>query len=164
MRKAAYSPSAADVICEWLLYIIAIELGVESYPARQAIPWPQYSLSAENLIMSEEALPPATTPVGRSYRKLLQVQRPQYGLSDDARAARCDAIAEATTILMRHPAESLEDIASKLAVLCDRLRAEGDVVSENGRLTLLIAEAARADAARLDIQLGVPSAIGDGSP
>ena len=114
--------------------------------------------------MSEEALPPVTTPVGRSYRKLLQVQRPQYGLSDDARAARCDAIAEATTILMRHPAESLEDIASKLAVLCDRLRAEGDVVSENGRLTLLIAEAARADAARLEIQLGVPPAIGDGSP
>jgi hypothetical protein len=50
---------------------------------------------------------------------------------------------------MRHPAESLEDIGRKLAVLCDRLRAEGDVVSENGRLSLLVAESARADVARL---------------
>ena len=114
--------------------------------------------------MSDDSLLPPETPVARSYRNLLLLQRPQYGLTDDARAARCDTIAEATTVLMRHPAESLEDIANKLAVLCDRLRAEGDVVSENGRLTLLIAEAARADAARLAILQGVPLAIGDGSP
>lgn len=100
-------------------------------------------------IMTDESLPLTKTPVTRSYRNLVSLQRPQYGLTDDARAARCDSIAEATTVLMRHPAETLDDIACKLAVLCDRLRAEGDVVSENGRLTLLIAEAARADAARL---------------
>lgn len=99
--------------------------------------------------MSEEASSPATTPVGRAYRKLLQVQRPQYGLSDQARADRCDGIAGATTVMMRHPAETPDDVACKLAVLCDRLRAEGDVVSENGRLTLLLAEAARADVERL---------------
>ena len=99
--------------------------------------------------MSEKVLPPATTPVGRGYRRLLQVQRPQYGLSDQARADRCDAIAGATTVMMRHPAETPEDIVCKLAVLCERLRAEGDVVSENGRLTLLLAEAARADVERL---------------
>ena len=99
--------------------------------------------------MTNETLPPAKTPVVCSYMRLLQLQRPQYGLTDDARAARCDSIAEATTVLMRHQAETLDDIACKLAVLCDRLRAEGDVVSENGRLTLLIAEAARADAARM---------------
>ena len=42
--------------------------------------------------MSEEALPPAATPVGRSYRNLMVLKRPQCGLTDDARAARCDAI------------------------------------------------------------------------
>ncbi|MBF0561274.1 MAG: hypothetical protein HQL37_04485, partial [Alphaproteobacteria bacterium] len=87
--------------------------------------------------MSTETLPIPETPVARGYRKLVALQRPQYGLSDDARAGRCDSIAEATTVLMRHPAETLDDIVSKLAVLCDRLRAEGDVVSETGRLTLL---------------------------
>ena len=102
--------------------------------------------------MSDDNLPPPETPVARSYRTLVALQRPQHGLTDDARAARCDAIAGATTLVMRHPAEALDDIVCKLAVLCDRLRAEGDVVSENGRLTLLIAEAARADAARLAIQ------------
>ncbi len=105
-------------------------------------------------IMTDEAFPPIGTSVSRSYRNLVTLQRPQYGLTDDVRAARCDSIAETTTVLMRHPAESLDDIACKLAVLCDRLRAEGDVVSENGRLTLLIAEAARADAARLAVWVG----------
>ena len=109
--------------------------------------------------MSDDSLLPPETPVARSYRRLVALQRPQNGLTDDARAARCDSIAEATTVLMRHPAETLDDIVCKLAVLCDRLRAEGDVVSENGRLTLLIAEAARADAARLAMQAGG----GDGS-
>ncbi len=104
--------------------------------------------------MTDEALPPTGTPVTRSYRNLVTLQRPQYGLTDDARAARCDSIAEATSVLMRHPAETLDDIACKLAVLCDRLRAEGDVMSENGRLTLLIAEAARADTARMAMRVG----------
>ena len=104
--------------------------------------------------MTNESSPPTGTPVTRSYRNLVTLQRPQYGLTDDARAARCDSIAGATTVLMRHPAETLDDIAYKLAVLCDRLRAEGDVVSENGRLTLLIAEAARADAVRLAVWVG----------
>jgi hypothetical protein len=103
--------------------------------------------------MNAEMLPAADTPVSRSYRKLLIVQRPQNGLTDNERAARCDAIADATTTLMRHPAETLDDVVHKLAVLCDRLRAEGDVVSENGRLTLLIAESARADVARLVIRI-----------
>ena len=62
---------------------------------------------------------------------------------------------------MRHPAETLDDIVSKLAVLCDRLRAEGDIVSETGRLTLLVAESARADAARLAIQAAGAPATGD---
>ena len=104
--------------------------------------------------MTDESLPLTETPVTRSYRNLVSLQRPQYGLTDDARATRCDSIAEATTVLMRHPAETLDDIAYKLAILCDRLRAEGDVVSENGRLTLLVAEAARADAARLAVWVG----------
>ena len=99
--------------------------------------------------MPEKSLSVAETPVARSYRKLVALQRPQYGLTDDARAARCDSIAEEATVLMRHPAETLGDIVCKLAVLCDRLRAEGDVSSENGRLTLLVAEAAQADAERL---------------
>ncbi|MEI8397352.1 MAG: hypothetical protein WCF85_21755 [Rhodospirillaceae bacterium] len=102
--------------------------------------------------MSSDNISSANTPVARSYRKLVALQRPRYGLTDDARAARCDSIAEETTVLMRHSAENLDDIACKLAVLCDRLRAEGDVVSENGRLTLLLAEAARADAVRMAIQ------------
>ena len=106
------------------------------------------------LIMTNESFPLAETPVTRSYRNLVTLQRPQYGLTDDARAARCDSIANETTVLMRHPAETLDDIACKLAVLCDRLRAEGDVVSENGRLTLLIAEAARADVARMSVRVG----------
>ncbi|MBF0561974.1 MAG: hypothetical protein HQL37_08100 [Alphaproteobacteria bacterium] len=113
-----------------------------------------------DLIMSEPTTPSTETPVARSYRKLVALQRPEYGLTDDARAARCDSIAEATTVLMRHPAETLDDIVSKLAVLCDRLRAEGDVVSETGRLTLLIAESARADAARLAIQAAGSQAFG----
>ena len=58
--------------------------------------------------MSDDTLPPPETPVARSYRTLLILQRPQYGLTDDARATRCDVIAEATTVLMRHPAETLE--------------------------------------------------------
>ena len=114
--------------------------------------------------MSDDSLLSPETPVARSYRRLVTLQRPQYGLTDDARAARCDSIAAATTVLMRQPAETLDDIARKLATLCDRLRAEGDVVSENGRLTLLIAEAARADAARMAIQRGVPPATGNDSP
>lgn len=100
--------------------------------------------------MSHDSLLPPETPVARGYRRLVALQRPQYGLTDDARAARCDAIAEAATVVMRHPAETPADIACKLTVLCDRLRAEGDVVSENGRLTLLLAEAARADVLRLE--------------
>ena len=114
--------------------------------------------------MSETTTPSAETPVSRSNQKLVVLQRPQYGLSDDARAARCDSIAEATTVLMRHPAETLDDIVSKLSVLCDRLRAEGDVVSETGRLTLLVAESARADAARLAIQVAGSSVAACGCP
>ena len=48
-----------------------------------------------------------------------------------------------------YPAEALGDIVHKLVVLCDRLRAEDDVVSENRRLLLLNAIAARVDAARV---------------
>ncbi|MBF0562319.1 MAG: hypothetical protein HQL37_09915 [Alphaproteobacteria bacterium] len=102
--------------------------------------------------MSEETLPSGETPVARDYRKLVVLERPEYGLSDDTRAARCAAIEQATSVLIRHPAETVGDIACKLALLCDRLRAMGDVVSEAGQLTLLVAESARADAARLAIR------------
>lgn len=111
--------------------------------------------------MSEETLVPAETPVALSFRKLVRLVRPEYGLSDDARANRCAAIERATTLLMRHPAETLDDLVYKLAVLCDRLRAAEDG-SETGRLTLLVAEAARADATRLIAWTRGPSASMEG--
>lgn len=110
--------------------------------------------------MADESATLAETPIARCYRKLVILERPQYGLSDEARAERCSTIEQATTVLMRYPAETLDDIACKLSVLSDRLREMGDVGSETGRLTLLIADSARADVARLALRLRAAAVSG----
>ena len=102
--------------------------------------------------MTTEVTFSGTTPIAHWYRRLLELQRPQRGLSDDERAARCDAIFQATTALMRMPAETLADIELKLAVLCARLRSEDYApTSPNGALTVLLGEAARNDIGRIAI-------------
>ena len=99
--------------------------------------------------MTAEVTFSGTTPVAHWYRRLLELQRPQRGLSDDERAARCDAIFQATTALMHQPAETLADIELKLAVLCTRLRSEDCApTSPNGALTALLGEAVRDDIIR----------------
>ena len=102
--------------------------------------------------MTAEPAFSGTTPVAHWYRRLLELQRPQRGLSDDERAARCDAIFQATTTLMHQPAETLADVDLKLAVLCARLRSEDYApTSPNGALTALLGESAREDIGRLAI-------------
>jgi hypothetical protein len=77
-------------------------------------------------------------------------EQPVTGLSDDARAERNDEIAQMVGSLVRLPAAGLEDVASKLAVLCNRLRAEDcGVTAPHGALTALLAESARDDLGRL---------------
>ena len=102
--------------------------------------------------MTTEPAFSGTTPVAHWYRRLLELQRPQRSLSDDERAARNDAIFQATTALMRQPAETLADIECKLAVLCARLRSEEYApLSPGGALTVLLGEAVRDDIGRIAI-------------
>ena len=90
------------------------------------------------------------TQIGRLYHRLVTLEQPVTGLTDDQRAERNDAIASLVGSLVRLPAADMDDVADKLAVLCARLRAE-DVspLSANGALTLLLAESARDDLGRL---------------
>ncbi len=74
--------------------------------------------------MTTETTFTGTTPVAHWYRHLLELKRPQRGLSEDDRAVRNDAIFQATSALMHQPAETLADIDLKLAALCARLRSE----------------------------------------
>lgn len=84
--------------------------------------------------------------------RLAHLHQPVYGLSDDERAARCDAQFEATSALVGMLAESLGDVDLKLAVLCRRLRSDGQPISSsNGKLTLLLAESVRDDISRLSV-------------
>ena len=100
--------------------------------------------------MTTEVTYSGTTPVTHWYRRLLELQRPQRGLSDDERAVRNDAIFQTTTALMHQSAETLTDIELKLAVLCARLRSEDYApTSPNGALTVLLGEAVREDVGRV---------------
>ena len=102
--------------------------------------------------MVDETAFSGVTPILHWYRRLLELRHPQHGLSDDERAARCDAIFQATTALMHQPAETLADVDLKLAVLCARLRSEDYApTSPNGALTALLGESAREDIGRLAI-------------
>ncbi len=93
-----------------------------------------------------------TTPVAHWYHRLLELKRPQRGISEDERAARNDAIFQATSALMHQPAETLADIDLKLAVLCARLRSEDFApTSPNGALTALLGESVREDVGRLSV-------------
>ena len=102
--------------------------------------------------MTAEPAFSGTTPVAHWYRHLLELKRPQRGLSEDDRAVRNDAIFQATSALMHQPAETLADIDLKLAALCARLRSEDcSPTSPNGALTVLLGESVREDVGRLAI-------------
>ena len=106
----------------------------------------------ESTTMSEEQARGAGTRIGRLYTRILELHTPVYGISDDERAARCDAQFAAVTALVGMLAETLGDVECKLAVLCRRLRSDGQsITSPNGALTLLLAESARDDLSRLGI-------------
>ena len=102
----------------------------------------------------------AGTQIGRLYQTLVQKEQPVTGLSDEARADRNDEIARMVGSLVRLPAVGLEDVAAKLSVLCNRLRAEDcGVNSVNGALTALLAESARDDLGRLILRSVSPGPI-----
>ena len=97
----------------------------------------------------------AGTQIGRLYQTLIQKEQPVTGLGDQARADRNDEITRMVGSLVRLPAAGLEDVAAKLAVLCNRLRAEDcGVNSPHGALTALLAESARDDLGRLILRAG----------
>jgi len=99
----------------------------------------------------------AGTQIGRLYQTLIQKEQPVTGLGDQARAERNDEIARMVGSLVRLPAAGLEDVAAKLAVLCNRLRAEDcGVTSPHGALTALLAESARDDLGRLILRAAAP--------
>jgi len=92
----------------------------------------------------------AGTQIGRLYQTLVQKEQPVTGLSDEARADRNDEIARMVGSLVRLPAADFGDVVAKLAVLCNRLRAEDcGVTSPHGALTALLAESARDNLGRL---------------
>ncbi|CAK0750067.1 conserved hypothetical protein [Azospirillaceae bacterium] len=100
--------------------------------------------------MSDDSNDAADTQISRLYNRLVTLEQPVSGLSDGERAERNDEIARMVGALVRLPATTLGDVAAKLAVLCNRLRAEDcGVNSANGALTALLAEAARDDLGRL---------------
>ena len=104
--------------------------------------------------MSEEPTAAAATQIGRHYLRILPLHQPVFGLSDDERRARCEARFEAVTALVGMPAETMGDVECKLAVLCRRLRSDGQgITSPNGALTLMLAESARDDIGRLAVLL-----------
>lgn len=106
--------------------------------------------------MSEEQARAVGTRIERLHTRILELHRPVYGLSDDERAARCDAQFGAVTTLVGMPAEHVGDVEIKLAVLCRRLREDGQgVTSPNGALTLMLAESARDDVGRFAVLSGV---------
>ncbi|MEI7611240.1 MAG: hypothetical protein WCJ64_27960 [Rhodospirillaceae bacterium] len=97
----------------------------------------------------------AGTQIGRLYQTLVQKEQPVTGLSDEARAERNDEIGRMVGSLVRLPAAGLNDVAAKLAVLCNRLRTEDcGVTSPHGALTALLAESARDDLGRLILRAG----------
>ena len=109
--------------------------------------------------MSEEQARAAGTRIDRLHTRILELHRPVYGLSDDERAARCDAQFGAVTALVGMPAENFGDVEIKLAVLCRRLRDDGQgITSPNGALTLMLADSARDDIGRL-AGLGAPEGL-----
>lgn len=100
------------------------------------------------------------TQIGRLYRRLVMLEQPVSGLSDQQRADRNDDIASVVGSLVRLPATTLADVADKLAVLCTRLRAEDhSPTSPNGALTALLADSARDDLGHLLLR-GPPHAEG----
>ena len=104
--------------------------------------------------MSDQQRLVAGTRIGRLYTRILELHTPVYGLSDDERAARCDAQFGAVTALVGMPAETPGDVECKLAVLCQRLRSDGQgITSPNGALTLMLADSARDDVGRLALLL-----------
>jgi len=104
--------------------------------------------------MSEDTV---GTQISRLYHRLVTLEQPVTGLSDTERADRNDSIAGLVGSLVRLPAMDLDDVADKLAVLCNRLRAEDcGVNSPNGALTALLAESARDDLGRLILRGAAP--------
>ena len=102
--------------------------------------------------MSEQPMPMANSRIGRHYRRILELHVPVSGLSDDERGARCDAQFGAVTALVGMAAENIDDVTCKLAVLCQRLRSDGQsITSPNGALSLMLAESARDDVHRLAV-------------
>lgn len=96
------------------------------------------------------------TQIGRLYQRLVTREQPVTGLTDGERADRNDVIAGMVGSLVRLPATNLDDVAAKLAVLCNRLRAEDhSPISPYGALTALLAESARDDLGRLILRSAV---------
>lgn len=92
------------------------------------------------------------TPVERLYIRLIRLTHPVHGLTDEERADRCDAINQGVGALARLPAECVGDVERKLAMLSTWLRtADHTSTSLFGILTILLAESARDDLARLAI-------------
>lgn len=90
------------------------------------------------------------TQIGRLFKRLVIMEQPVSGLTDDERADRNDTIMEVVGSLVKLPATGLNDVADKLAILCSRLRAEGaSPTSPNGALTTLLAQSAEDDLKRL---------------
>lgn len=95
------------------------------------------------------------TPVERLYVRLVRLAHPVHDLTDEARAARCDAIAQGVGALARLPSERLADVERKLAMLSTWLRTEDHAsTSLFGLISILLAESARDDVARLAITAG----------